>query len=142
MTIIVDTREQKPVKFTQHKVLRKALHVGDYTTTKLVRKYHIERKSPIDLYATLTKGNRRFKREIWRSWESNTEMEVFVECTRKQFVTKNFKRGDMLQFPEHGLHRLIETFEERYDVVFVWCGSRKRLERMILKKLQQMEATF
>lgn len=63
MTILVDTREQKPY----WDINRTTLIVGDYTTKKLKNIYHIERKSLQDLYGTLTSGNNRFKYELFLS---------------------------------------------------------------------------
>src|SRR5690349_5556133 len=78
LQIIADTREQQPL-WLPPLCKKQTLVVGDYTTEKLKRKFIIERKSPGDLYGTITKGHPRFKREIKRALDKKIELVVFVE---------------------------------------------------------------
>lgn len=136
MTILVDTREQKPF-FRGAK--RKTLNVGDYTTTKLLNKFHIERKSLLDLYGTLTKGNTRFKYELFRAAYHQIILEVYVEGSRKDFVNKNFPRGQERLFTSEGLERLLCTFEKKYYLKFQFFTSRRACEKAALERLTEME---
>jgi ERCC4-type nuclease len=137
MKIIVDTREQLP--FFNGKSKRKTLNVGDYTTEKLHGKFHIERKSLIDLYGTLTKGNTRFKYELFRAAYNQITLEVYVEGSREDFINKKFPRGNERKFTSQGLERLLDTFEKKYFLKFHFFTSRKTCEKSVLSRLAEME---
>ena len=67
LTILVDTREQVPPKFSSAVVLQRAtLAEGDYTTPRLLGRAAIERKSAGDFLASITHGRERFERELER----------------------------------------------------------------------------
>lgn len=136
MIILVDTREQLPF-FKGAK--RKTLNVGDYTTVKLLNKFHIERKSLADLYGTVTKGNTRFKYELFRAAHNRIVLEVFVEGTRQDFIDKKFPKGDERKFPSEGLERMINTFERKYFLKFHFHKSRKACEAAVMARLKEAE---
>lgn len=138
MIIIVDSREQLPY-WTGAQCARVALIAGDYTTASLFNTFHIERKSPQDLYGTITKGNWRFKNELMRAHDRGIRMAVYVESTKADFINKIFPHGDERKFPSEGLRKLIATFEARYFVEFVWCGNRDRAKRMLQRRLKKEE---
>jgi ERCC4-type nuclease len=135
MKILVDTREQKPL----YNLPQVTLAVGDYTTVRLKGKFHIERKSLSDLYGTLTKGNSRFKYELFRAAYHSIALAVYVEGTYLQFINKEFPKGDERKFPSFGLEKLISTFEKRYYLEFVWCGSRQKAQKMVKNRLKAEE---
>jgi ERCC4-type nuclease len=136
--LLVDTREQLPY-WKGKESAAMTLNVGDYTTVALLNKYHIERKSPQDLYGTLIKGNRRFKKELFRAEDNKIRLSVYVECSRQDFIDKNFPRGDFLKFPSHGLEKLINTFASKYSVEFVWHKNRAECKAAVLKRLKKEE---
>lgn len=135
MVIITDTREQKPMWVTN----RATLKVGDYTTKKLHGKYHVERKSLQDLYGTLTKGNSRFKYELFRAAFHQIRIDVYVEGTRDSFINKKFPGGADRKFSSEGLDRLIKTFEGKYFLKFHWFLNRKKCQLAIENRLKQEE---
>lgn len=139
MTILVDTREQLPL-FPSCE--RKTLNVGDYTTKALFEKFHIERKSLSDLYGTLTKGNDRFKYELFRAAYHHIQIEVHVEGTREDFINKRFPKGQDRKFTSEGLERLLLTFEKRYFLTFHFHKSRKASARYISTRFVEMEKTL
>jgi len=130
MKIITDTREQLPY-WTDH---RKKLEVGDYTTSKLENKYHIERKSLQDLYGTLVQGNGRFKYELFRAAYHYIYIDVYVEGTHEQFVNKLFPYGKERKFSTHGLQELIKTFTKRYHLTFHWHKDRKTCQKAVFER--------
>ncbi|HKC04603.1 MAG TPA: ERCC4 domain-containing protein [Patescibacteria group bacterium] len=136
MKILVDTREQKPLF---PKAQRKTLNVGDYTTEKLKTKFVIERKSLSDLYGTLTKGNTRFKYELFRAAFHHIQIEVFIEGTHDDFINKRFPKGEDRKFSKEGLERLVKTFERKYYLKFVWCKSRKHCISSVESRLLYIE---
>lgn len=136
MVIIYDTREQKPL---YKNGVMETLNVGDYTTRKLKGIYHVERKSLQDLYQTLTKGNGRFKYELFRASHHRIQLEVYIEGTYEDFINKRFPKGDERKFTKEGLEKLIKTFSKKYYLVFVWCKSRKDCVSNVQLRLSAME---
>ncbi len=136
MKIITDTREQKPLF---KKTIFRKLEVGDYTTTKLENKFHIERKSLSDLYGTLTVGNTRFKYELFRAEHFRIKMEVFIEGSFDDFINKRFPKGEERKFTSQGLERLVKTFERKYFLKFVWCKTRKNCVSSVEKRLFEID---
>lgn len=135
MIIYVDTREQLPILPGE----RKTLNVGDYTTKKLFNKFHIERKSLQDLYGTLTKGNPRFKYELFRAAYHRIQIEVHVEGTREDFINKKFPKGNERKFPSDGLDKLINTFNKKYFLPIHFHKNRASAKKAILARLVEME---
>lgn len=139
MKILVDTREQKPLF---PKAQRVTLNVGDYTTERLKKKFVIERKSLMDLYQTLVANNGRFKYELFRAAYFRIELQVFVEGTQDDFINKNFPKGEDRKFPSEGLRKMLKTFEKKYYLKFVWCGSRPKTIKMVQNTLKSKENIF
>ena len=126
---IIDTREQKPLPMTPS--VRKKLEVGDYTTKKLYNKFHVERKSLGDLYGTITKGNNRFKYELFRAAWHRIDIVVVVEGTYLDFINKRFPKGNERKVSKGTLEKLIATFEKKYFLRFIWCRSRRDAKKAI-----------
>ena len=132
--IIIDTREQKPIWDPElFEVIKQKLDEGDYTTEKLLNKAHIERKSGIDLYGSLIQNHKRFAAEIQRAIEKDLTFAVFVECSEEEFVTKKFKGGYRLRTKVRVLRKIVDTFQERYPIQFVWCENRDDLRIRAVK---------
>jgi len=134
--LIVDSREQKPL--WSH-VTKSTMLVGDYTTCLLQDCFVVERKSPQDLYGTLTKGHSRFRRQILRAQEHGITMVVYVESSRKGFIEKKFKGGEDRKFPGVSLDRMITTIAAKYELEFVWCNDREHMRELIVKRFKKEE---
>lgn len=65
-TILTDSREQAPLKFTTFSTEISTLATGDYSVKGLEDTITVERKSVSDLIGSLTSGRERFQREIQR----------------------------------------------------------------------------
>lgn len=87
MKIIIDTREQSPLTFSNSmvtEVIVRKLDVGDYGCEfedGHVPPFVFERKSLNDLFGTMGNGYERFKQEIVRSQKNQTQMFLIVEGT-------------------------------------------------------------
>lgn len=127
---IIDTREQKPLPLTPAKFQK--LEVGDYTTKKLLNKFHVERKSLQDLYGTLTKGNNRFKYELFRAAWHRIEIVVVVEGSYESFINKEFPGGEDRKVNKGTLIKLVEAFKKRYHLTFIFTPNRKAAKKAIL----------
>lgn len=137
--IAVDTREQKPIKFSCPTQVRK-LDYGDYTLEdeELCCSCHIERKSVKDLIGTMSGGLERFKREIERASENEAYIVVVVErplaeCLhfdRLPYVPKKIKATPDFIFKN--IRDLIQSYSQ---VQFLFVGGREELERVSKKIL-------
>ena len=65
-TIIVDSREQTPLRFANLPTTRGTLDAGDYSIVGLTHLVAVERKSLDDLLACIGRERERFKRELQR----------------------------------------------------------------------------
>jgi ERCC4-type nuclease len=135
MKLIVDTREQKPLFENE---LKQGLLVGDYTTSRLFNKYHIERKSLSDLYGTMTKGNVRFHNCIIRANANGIRLVMVVEGSKRNFRAKKFPQGNLRKISGETLIKIVETFERKYLLVY-WCANRRAAKILILKLLREEE---
>lgn len=140
MKVIVDSLEKKPYWPSS---LRQRLVVGDYTTPALLNQYHIERKSPQDLYGTLMRGKIRFLREIHRAVALGIKLDILVECTERVFIEKRWKNGELREGSPQALQAKIFRLKSM-GVTFIWCSSRAAAKKKALQLLttkQQLYAT-
>jgi len=133
-TIIVDSREQRPLFKGKGVVIRK-LDEGDYATEQTINKLVIERKSPGDLYGSLIQGHKRFVAELTRADLKNKKIYVFVECSFNSFITLNWNGGYFRKLKPAVLAKIVGTFEVKYKVNFVWCKGRPDMRVQIKKML-------
>lgn len=134
--IISDSREQRPLFESAERLM---MSVGDYTTKRLFGKFHIERKSPQDLYGTITKGHVRFRNELIRAEVYNIKLAMFVECSKRDFIEKNFPGANLRQIPGETLEKIINTIEHRYKMEVVWCKNRDLTKSKVLSRLKAEE---
>lgn len=139
--IFVDSREQLPY-WKGSKAARTALVVGDYTTFNLLNKYHIERKSLIDLYGTITKGHWRFKKEILRAKSLKIELAVVVEGSKADFKAKKFFRGSDRLVEGTTLIRIVDTIEKVHKIKFHWCKSREAARNKVKNLLKSRDKSI
>ena len=131
--IIVDTREQNPIwNPDDPDVIRMKLEEGDYTTTELINKAHIERKSGQDLYGSIIQGHDRFKSELLRASSKGIRLAIFVECLENDFIYKKFPHGRDRKTPASQLDKIVNTMASKYNVDFIWCGNREKFKEYAL----------
>jgi len=65
-TIVIDSREQRPLSFQNLPSITAGLPTGDYSVAGMEDDFCVERKSIPDLFGSLTSGRDRFMREIVR----------------------------------------------------------------------------
>lgn len=138
LSIIVDTREQKPL-WKLKDCQRHKLDYGDYTTELLHNNYHIERKSLQDLYGTLIQGHVRFRNELVGAKENGVRLSLYVEGTRENFIAKRFPGGSQRLVKGSALAKIIHTVEHRYGIDVVWCSSRLKSKRMMVERFKKEE---
>ena len=98
MTIIIDTREQKPWHFPPEfaATVRGTLQVGDYAI-KGDNKFAIERKSIDDFTSTITTHWARFNRELERMrWAQFVALCIIVETDVKHIIDHEYNQPTVL----------------------------------------------
>lgn len=129
MKIFVDSREQLPL-FTGKHVERKAMTEGDYMIPGLEDELVVERKTPNDLYGSITSGHKRFKKEIMRS--SDRDFFIVVECTYKEFLSKKWcKFPWKLKVNSGTLAKIVYSMKRHSGVKFIWCDGRVDIKRKV-----------
>lgn len=118
------------------------LPVGDYSLPGFEDRAAVERKSLNDLVGCLMgKERSRFERELARGRHYDL-FAVVLEASLGD-VSRGRYRSDMK--PQSVLQSII-TFQVRYRVPFMWCGSRAGAEYMthglLLKYLRELEERF
>jgi ERCC4-type nuclease len=122
--LITDTREQNPLPF--RKTISKKLDFGDYGAELDGELLPVvfERKSPQDLWSTITTGHDRFKEEIGRACDSGFKLIVIVECSYKNFIDKKFEGSYHSNLPVFVVTKILHKLQVRYNLEFVFCNDR------------------
>ena len=132
MTILIDTREQKPLKFVISyetkisKIVRTTLKVGDYGcqfNDGYIPPVFFERKSINDLFGTLGKGYIRFKKEINRCIEAKVNMIIVIEGSYSD-VLKGTKYSTLEGIT---IIRKLITIWIRHGIAYKFCSNRKEM---------------
>lgn len=134
--IIVDTREQKPIKFDNS--ISNKLDFGDYTASgKFYSKTFVDRKSEADFKSTFSGGIDRFRREIDRCKDFNSYLFVVVESTIEQIKLNNYKkfRGNRRINLDYVWHNVKDIMMDYDNVQFVFTGGRNEMKDVISKIL-------
>lgn len=129
--VIVDTREQKPIKFKGIGSISEKLDYGDYSFDKILC---VERKSLSDLISTLSSGFERFEREVERCKQANGYLVLVCETSINKFLSFNFSRTGRYSkaSPEFIFHRfrdICKKFPE--NLQFCFSGSRSASAELI-----------
>jgi len=142
MKILSDTREQDELSFPPHpslsEVKKATLSVGDYmgeSESGIRYPLAFERKSLGDLFGTMGKGYKRFKKEILRAQDQSVQLFLMIECPM-QDVWKGYKHSTIAG---HTVIRKLHTLMVRYDVLPVYCSDRRMMARFILETLAAVE---
>lgn len=127
MTILVDTREQRPFNFEHERygvqIQQGALTVGDYSLVGLTDKVAVERKELSDLVLCLGRERERFERELQRGAALDA-FAVVVEASWADLAGGNFRS----QLNPHAACQSTLAFMARYRVPFLFAGSRPAAE--------------
>ena len=142
-TVAVDTREQLPYSFegmierVRGKDIplivpteRKCLKTADYSIVGLEDKIAVERKSATDLAGTLTRGRKRFEKELARGQEMDY-MAVIVETTWERFLRFI---NDKTNATPKSVDSSVLAFGIRYpNVHWIWRPNRNTAVRTAYK---------
>ncbi len=133
MKILIDSREQKPLEFDfpyVEEIRVEKLEVGDYTV-----EYNdgyrppviFEKKSIPDLYGTLGKGHKRFKKEIAKAKDMNIKLILIIEGTLSK-VLKGYEHSTLSGI---SIVRTVFSLWLRYGLTPVFCKDRAEMQTFI-----------
>jgi hypothetical protein len=128
LEIIVDTRESKPFKFPNHKIIEEKLDFGDYAICGKENEIAIERKSLTDLIGSFVSNFDRVEREFKRAKDKNAYLIVVCEeslATAMAFNHIPYIRRYTKLRPEVLFHNIRELIQ-KYNFQFVFCDGVKR----------------
>lgn len=133
MTIIVDTREQRPWTFGGAlRIERAALPAGDYSIAGFETSVAIERKSLDDFVQSVTWERRRFLRERdrLRSYELKT---ILVEAGVPDVWAHRYRSKTT---PQAVIASAL-AIEQDYGISTTWAGSRDSAEKIAAMMLSR-----
>ena len=127
MKIVIDTREQTPLKFRTSKNVEgtvvKALNTGDYSIEGMEHLIAIERKSAADLYGSLGKGNARFQRELSRAALNLDYFAIIIENPYICVRDKLFKGSNYSKMRSDVVLKILWTLMHKYHIQVMFCNG-------------------
>lgn len=134
--ILVDTREQLPLKFKNTTSMK--LDFGDYAVSGEHYDYtYVDRKSESDFKSTMTSGFDRFKREMDRAKSFDSYLFIVVESTMQDVIENNKKKSYAANLAYLWHNVRVMTHEYKGNCQFVFSGGREQSEKIIPKLLTQ-----
>lgn len=135
LTVLVDTREQRPFPFPAGVIIqRETLGEGDYTTPKLIDVARIERKSAADLGSTLTHGRERFDREVERLKRFAHRL-IVVEGELGDFINGRVRTG----MHPNALIGSIASLYARHGLATIFAYNAAIAGRLVAGILRRLE---
>ena len=134
-TIIVDTREKTP--YWASGTISKKLDVGDYSIKcneiDYSNKISIERKSVMDLFGSLGKGNKRFKKELERA--RNLEyFAIIIDGSFRNIRDKDFPESYRTKMRGYIIIKILFTLHVKYGINIFMCNDRNE-SKSVIKQL-------
>lgn len=126
MTIVQDTREQKPLTFPEAKVRVVTLLTGDYSLEHFEDKITIERKSLPDLLGSLGNDRDRFMREIQRM-RSFEYAGLVVESSMQTIANGNWRS----EIKPASVMGSLQAFSAKYGVHVFLADNRELAARTV-----------
>jgi len=126
--IVVDTREQLPLWKT--KTVKKKLDVGDYSIEGYEDRISIERKSLPDLFGTLGKGHKRFKKELGRA-EKLDYFAIVIDGSYTKCVTKDFPGSYHSKMRGYVITAILFTLHIKYGINIFFATDRVESKKII-----------
>jgi ERCC4-type nuclease len=125
-TLLIDTREQRPLKFFHPEIKPKSctLKYGDYRmvfSDGTISRTVFERKSLSDAYGSLTQGHDRFRREIIRAKTDKVTLIIIIERSLSD-VFSGIKYSKVQGI---SIIKALFSLWPRYGVMRVFVNNRK-----------------
>lgn len=148
LSIIIDTREQAPLKFDGLKTDVSKISAGDYAPNNAhFCNLFIERKSLFDLAGTLGNNKERFEREVIRAQSLGFYLVVLVEANFKEAMEYwprtlgkgGFRFGKKMN-GSHMMHEIRDLMTRYDNIQFVFSGNRSRSVDLVEKIFRMGDA--
>ena len=126
--ILIDTREQQPLKFKNSAPLK--LDVGDYSVTKENFQYtYVDRKSFADFCSTLSAEYKRFVRELQRCRQAECFLFIVIESDlhKMREINKYAPKRFNLDYIFHNMKELQRDFRDCCQFVFAKNRSSSQI---------------
>ncbi len=137
MSVLIDTREQKPLPLNAEKTVSK-LDFGDYTSTSHYTGIFIERKSLPDFCGTLSAGYERFQRELQRAKDMDAYIVVCVEenLNHLALIGKTPNTAHIKGSPDFFAVRMRALCQDFDNVQFLFLDGRVQMTEIVEKILR------
>ncbi len=126
MKIIIDSREQTPLHFTQIESERGTLQTGDYSIQGLEHLFSVERKSLDDCAASVSRERARFERELHRLRGFRFKR-LLIVGSRADIEVGRYRS----KVSPKAVLASLAAFEVRYDVPVVFAPTPEDAARLI-----------
>ena len=124
-TILIDSREQRPLVFRTMPTQRATLTSGDYSVAGLEQTFAVERKSVPDLASCVGRHRERFERELHRLRGYRFARLLIVGVPAE--ITTHRYHGSVAP---KSIHHSLAAWEIRY-VPVVWAETPERAAALI-----------
>jgi len=139
ITILIDSREQRPYEFEQSEV--GTVPVGDYSIHGLENCISIERKELNDLIGCLTTGRARFEKELHRG-RALDYFALVIEARLSDLVNGHYRS----QMSSKSAIQSLLAFSVRYRLPIFFCENREYGQRitesLLCKYARELEKKF
>lgn len=134
MKLVIDTREQLPLTFRKSKVIEsvtfQALKTGDYSIEGYEDKIAIERKNPLDLFGSVGKNHKRFRKELDRATEFDY-FAILVERPFNEILKKDFEGSHYSKMRGDVVIKILYTLKFKYGIDVIFCNGRNEAKNII-----------
>ena len=137
-TIIVDSREQNALwmkSSKRTKIKKEKLDTGDYSAKGYEDKICLERKSLGDLFGSLGKGHKRFRKELERA-RSLDYFAIIIEGSIMSILNKEWEGSYHTKMRGYVILKILCTLQVKYGIHVIYAGSRKGAKRVIMQLLK------
>ncbi|MCK4565263.1 MAG: ERCC4 domain-containing protein [Verrucomicrobia bacterium] len=125
-SLVIDSREQRPLEFANLQSVGGTLYSGDISILGMEHLVSWERKELNDLVQSVTRGRDRFERELHRLRGYHFRR-VVIEGTEDAIMNHRYRSKAS---PKSILHS-VYALECRFNIPFIWAGSRENAARII-----------
>tara|TARA_B100000315_G_C14419373_1_gene514813 strand:- start:48 stop:515 length:468 start_codon:yes stop_codon:yes gene_type:complete len=136
LTIVIDSREQRPYSFPGCKTTVQGLPIGDYGLLNCPD-VAIERKSIDDLIVSLTKGRDRFKKEL----QKGSQLPYFGLVIESSLSDLDNGRYGSAMLPKSAVQTLL-SWSVKYGTHVFFCETREYAEKVTLSLLLKYARQF
>jgi len=134
--VLVDSREQRPLKIRDYPTRTATLGTGDYSILGFEGPeclgFAVERKSLPDLAASLSKERARFFREVERL-KSYRFAALLIECTRADIEAHRYRSG----MTPAAILETLSAIETRTPIKVVFAGDASGAARILESWVRQ-----